>query len=155
MPWRERPPYTRKPFRGRMVGSSNLPRPTTLPCLPPVFTRAGELAESAVSTAVLKVVKFRNRSRDSVGTGEKGSFVLEMPNNQRYQPKVIVPPSATHRGPSILTRATWFVKAFLRRSLISSVFEQKRFQLLFLAAGGSSNPCYVSNREERWFIVTR
>src|SRR5207244_3307302 len=55
MPWRERPPYTRKPFRGRMVGSSNLPRPTTLPCLPPVFTRAGELAESAVSTAVLKV----------------------------------------------------------------------------------------------------
>ena len=49
-----------------MVGSSNLPRPTTLPCLPPVFTRAGELAESAVYTAVLKVVKFRNRSRDSV-----------------------------------------------------------------------------------------
>src|SRR5205807_9545059 len=66
MPWRERPPYTRKPFRGRMVGSSNLPRPTTLPCLPPVFTRAGELAESAVSTADLKVAKFRNRSRDSV-----------------------------------------------------------------------------------------
>src|SRR5437660_8667746 len=66
MPRIERPPYTRKPFRGRMVGSSNLPRPTTLPCLPPVFTRAGELAESAVSTADLKVAKFRNRSRDSV-----------------------------------------------------------------------------------------
>src|SRR5438874_5093334 len=72
MPWRERPPYTRKPFRGRMVGSSNLPRPTTLPCLPPVFTRAGELAESAVSTAVLKVVKFRNRSRDSVPQEARG-----------------------------------------------------------------------------------
>jgi len=66
MPRIERPPYTRKPFRGRMVGSSNLPRPTTLPCHPPVFTRAGELAESAVSTADLKVAKFRNRSRDSV-----------------------------------------------------------------------------------------